>query len=751
MDSKKLYQAITAAADNPSAPLLSPKEYGEYAELVSLINGLIAEKHRFEKEHQESINYIRSKIDQLLVTIGTAPLKPEELDDKTLLELDPIGVVADSFAQILEHLRDTNDSLNRTRKELEAVFESVGAGIIVVDTDMRLLAYNNGFRKIFLEGKDDVDPRGRYCRDIVCQEEMPPETCVFQKMIATGHSAMNFEWSYKDRYLSVLASPIRGEDNSISSGVILYQDITEQLQDKTELIEEKERLAITLRSIAEGVIALNMDNHITLMNEVAEKLTGYSQEEALGQQAEKIFWVVDQAIRNKALDLTGDLLNQHQSIGATVEGVLISREGEERLINASTGAIRDLKGSVTGAVIVFRDITEVKNLEKEIANARRLESMGILAGGIAHDFNNLLTGILGNISLAQITGDMDSRIAERLFKAEKACIRAKDLTQQLLTFAKGGSPVRKVMSIAELLRETSQFALRGTHINCRFDIVEDLWLTNVDEGQIGQVIHNLMLNAYQAMPEGGTITVLAENVTLESNNPYSLPMGRYINISVIDSGLGIPGEFLDKIFDPYFTTKQLGSGLGLASSYAIVKKHGGFISVQSMLGKGSTFSMLLPASDTELRPAEKQKKDTDTVLKLNAEKILVMDDDETILDFVASIFKHLGQEVTLVRDGREAVDLYRQALDGGEPFEVVILDLTVPGGMGGREALEELLRIDPAIKAIVSSGYSTDDAMATYREVGFMSAIPKPYRAQVLVQEINRVMQIKRPAMKKHF
>jgi len=746
MNLEKAYKEAAAAAADPGAPLPDPESAGEHADLVSLLRDLILENRTLREEHRDTLAYIRGKVDQLLLTIGTIPLKPEELDDRTLLQLDPIGVVADAFVQVLEHLRATNERLKQTRNQLAAVFEAVGAGIMVLDRDLRIQACNKRFRRMFLPSTDS-DPRGQFCRDVICLDSTPTSRCSFRKMLDTGHSVQFHEWPYKDRYLNIVASPIRDRDGMITSGVMLYQDVTEQRRDKASLMEEKERLAITLRSIAEGVITINIDDRITMMNGVAEELTGWRQEEAIGQPAGEIFWIVDQEQRNRDLNLSRVILQQMERIDRTVPAVLISRDGVEHLVNASAAPIRDAGDVVIGVVIVFRDITGERRLEKEIMNARRLESLGTLAGGIAHDFNNLLTGILGNISLARmVAGGADKRLADYLLSAEQACLRTKNLTQQLLTFAKGGTPILKVMSIAELLRETSKFVLRGSNVSCRFDIDDNLWPAEVDEGQIGQVVNNLVINASQAMPQGGMITLQADNVILGNQNSFAFPKGKYLKISVIDTGTGIPEGFLDKIFDPYFTTKQSGSGLGLASCYTIVKKHGGLITVDSRLGLGSTFSVFLPASVTEHHLLEKKGDEPEALPPRQAEKILVMDDEKVILDFARKLSEHLGYKVSVAGDGREAVDFYRQALDAGEPFDVVIMDLTVPGGMGGREALKLLREIDPGVRAIVSSGYSTDDAMASHLEHGFLGVVPKPYNAEVLVKEINRVMQMKGPA-----
>ncbi|MBA7534820.1 Sensor kinase CckA [subsurface metagenome] len=362
--------------------------------------------------------------------------------------------------------------------------------------------------------------------------------------------------------------------------------------------------------------------------------------------------------------------------------------------------------------------------------------MGILAGGIAHDFNNILTVILGNISLARISTDQDI-ISSSLEEAEQASIRAEDLTRQLLTFSKGGSPIKKTVPIEELIRESAGFALRGSNVKCEYSIPEDLWPADVDEGQVIQVIGNLVINADQAMPEGGVIKVSSENVNIRPEDAVPVKNGEYVKISIKDRGIGIAREHLEKIFDPYFTTKQKGSGLGLSISYSIIRNHDGHIDVESYPGLGSTFHIYIPASPE--KAGEKKEKEEEKPLA-GTGKILVMDDEEMIRRFAGKCLKHIGYGVTLAKEGAGAVKLYKDARDAGKPFDIVILDLTVPGGMGGEEALKKLIEIDPEVKALVSSGYSDAPVMANYREFGFCGVIAKPYEIKELNENLNKLL-----------
>ena len=372
------------------------------------------------------------------------------------------------------------------------------------------------------------------------------------------------------------------------------------------------------------------------------------------------------------------------------------------------------------------DVNERKRAEELFLRNSKLESLGLLAGGIAHDFNNILAAILGNLSLARAQIATPQKLAKRLAAAETAAARAKDLTIQLLTFARGGAPVKKVTFLKYLIREAALFATHGTSVSCEFSLADDLWPVMADSGQISQVLHNLVLNAVQAMPDGGKLTIRAQNVDPVPGRD------RCVEVSIADSGAGIPEDQLSKIFDPYYTTKPQGSGLGLATCHAILKKHGGSISVESTLGHGSAFQISLPAAELDAVP------DTfhETKVHYGKGRILVMDDEAEVRNIVQASLEDLGYSAACVEDGRAAIDLYRSRKAEGFPFAAVILDLTIPGGMDGKEALSLLKEIDPQIKAIVSSGYASDPVMANCREYGFSAVLSKPYQ----LEELSKVL-----------
>jgi len=407
------------------------------------------------------------------------------------------------------------------------------------------------------------------------------------------------------------------------------------------------------------------------------------------------------------------------------------------LILDSIAPIGDKANGIMGAVIVFHDITETSRVE-EFLKIQKLESLSLFAGGIAHDFNNILTGILLNITAAKMKIDPDSQAYQILHEAETASIRARDLTRQLLTFSKGGEPIKEPTRIYGITIETVNFALSGSNVRADFDIAEGIWPVDVDKGQIAQVLQNLTINALQAMPKGGMISVKMENVTIDPVWGLPLPQGeKYIKITFKDQGTGIKPADLPKIFDPYFTTKVKGTGLGLAASHSIIKNHGGCILAESELAKGTTFYIYLPATDKHVMAG----RDQDPTVYRGHGSILVMDDEDSVCWAVAGVLTSLGYAVKSVTDGEAAIAAFTEAKAQNRPFDLVILDLTVPGGMGGKETVVKLKEIAPDLKVVVSSGYSNDPIMANYKKYGFCDFIQKPYKAQNLGEVVTRVLR----------
>jgi PAS domain S-box-containing protein len=417
------------------------------------------------------------------------------------------------------------------------------------------------------------------------------------------------------------------------------------------------------------------------------------------------------------------------------EITIVRKDGIEIPIEATT-ASTTYQGKPAN-VAYLRDIGNRKQAEDELQKVEKLESISTLAGGIAHDFNNLLTGILGNITLAERYMEKRGKSFDRLVDAERACLRAKDLTHQLLTFSEGGTPIKKPTSIAALLKESATFALSGSNVKCDFCIPDDLWVVEVDDTQISRVISNIVINADQAMPQGGMISIRAKNMVINSRSHQKLPKGHYLEIAIKDNGTGIPKEHLSRIFEPFFTTKQKGRGLGLPTAYSIIKNHGGYMTAESKLGVGTTIYFYVPAT-TEPMPVEEETVNKSYISSKGS--ILVMDDDEMIRNLLHNGLSEVGYKIELAADGTEAIEKYVKAEQSRDKFDAVIMDLTIPGGMGGKETIKKLSEIDPNVKAIASSGYANGAVMANFKKYGFVGAVTKPYHFAELEKTLSIVI-----------
>jgi PAS domain S-box-containing protein len=529
-------------------------------------------------------------------------------------------------------------------------------------------------------------------------------------------------------------SPWRSRDRLFFTAVV--RDITERKKAERALAEEKRLLDVTLGSIADGVVTTDAEGRILLLNSAAAGLTGWSHAEALGKELDKVLHLVDpRSMESRESPFQTVIRTGH--LHGPLEAVVVSAGGQEHNVTVAGAPIRDSDNNVVGAVLALRDITEKQRIEEELFKARKLESVGLLAGGIAHDFNNILTGIVTNLFMAKMGLKKGEEAYQLINEAEAATFRASKLTKQLLTFAQGGAPVKEAVSIRELIEESVGFSLSGSNVDCTLQLPDDLWAVDIDRGQIDQVLNNLIVNADQAMPEGGTVTVTAENIVVDDeisdNTEVRLPLGpgNYVKVSIKDQGVGISRKNLQRIFDPYFTTKKNASGLGLTTIFSIVQKHGGFITAKSALGKGSTFVFYLPASS-----AEEEEEDA-VVLPVGAARILVMDDDEVVRAVIEKLLLNAGHAVQCVTNGDDAVAAYTDAMREGERFDAVIMDLTIPGGKGGKDTVKELLTVDPEARVIVASGYSNDPIMSEYEKYGFRGVIKKPFS----IEEFSRVIK----------
>ncbi len=536
--------------------------------------------------------------------------------------------------------------------------------------------------------------------------------------------------------------PVRGGKLDFEWTQLMLVDLTGTKRAEAALATERERLSVTLRAMAEGVVTADTHGIVQFINHAAEELVGWKFGSAIGQRIEDVVLLRHQHSQAAVAVPREDALAEHKVVDIPQHTTLVDRQGAIRLIEGRCAPMFDDKDAPMGVVLVMRDIGERARLEKEILRASKLESVGILAGGIAHDFNNILTVVLGNLTLAQLDTTTGGKTARWLAEAERGTLRARDLTQQLLTFAKGGDPVRSAVRLPEVVRDSAAFALHGSKVSCEVDATPDLWPADIDKGQIGQVIQNLVINAVQAMPEGGKISArlknhkgtVGPNGVARGDQPHN---DRFICISISDTGTGIPPENLGRIFDPYFSTKKNGSGLGLATVYSIIRKHQGHIEVESEMGRGTTFQFWLPAATSAPVAVTTGNALPDRL----SGRVLFMDDEETIRRMAEALLARLGFEVVTVSDGAAAVSTYAEAMASGQPFRVVVMDLTVPGGMGGRQAMEELLKIDAGVKAIVSSGYSSDPVLANHRAHGFCGVVAKPYRIADLARVMKTVLE----------
>ncbi len=631
------------------------------------------------------------------------------------------------------------DDLRRSEKLLRSVFDAIPDLFSIIDKDHRIVLANwhGGYEYV----PESIRASHPYCHQAYYGSDTVCEPCHTVEVFRTGQPVSLEKFNPHIGYVEVRAFPIFDEAGNVILVAEHIHDITARKATQEALAGEKERLAVTLRSIGDGVVTTDMSGNVVLLNKVAENLIGWSQAEAAGKHLDEIFTIINEKTRQKAENTVTRVLKTGCIGELANHTVLVSRDGKEHIIADSAAPIRDKESRIVGAVLVFRDITEKRKMEEELLKAQKLESIGILAGGIAHDFNNLLTAILGNISLSKMYVSAGDKVHQKLTEAEKASLRARDLTQQLLTFSRGGAPVKKTSSIAEIIRDSTAFSLSGSKVTCTFTIPDDLWLVEVDEGQISQVINNIILNAEQAMPAGGVIEVACRNVQVGADDHLPLQDGRYILLTISDQGEGIPEEALPQIFDPYFTTKDRGKGLGLSTVYSIVQNHDGHIAVSSKPGFGTTFFIYLPVSNCPEKISSREEIAADPLeVQTVKGKILVMDDEENIREVVAEMLRFIGYEVALSRDGEEAVSLYTQALESNEPFSAVLMDLTIPGGMGGGEAIRILRKINPEVKGIVSSGYSNDPILSDYKTFGFQGIITKPYKLGEIRGVLERVL-----------
>jgi len=662
-----------------------------------------------------------------------------EVAAQNLLAESGVEAIVVNYRDITER-KLAEESLRQQKELYETMLRAqsdLGEGFVLTE-GRRMLYANEAFCRISGYSVDELAAMPSYFELVVPEEreligERLRKRLGGEKVEEHYESAMiHKSGRWVDVEVSVRPISVEGRTRLVT----IIRDITERKRAEEALRESEERYRAVVEQSAEGIFLVDIDTRRFLETNAAfRNMLGYTSDEILRLTSYDVI-----ALDRETIDRT---IRRIATEGQHYVGERRYRRKDGSLVDVAVSATRIFYGGRGVLCAAVRDITERKRMEEELLKSRKLESVGILAGGIAHDFNNILTAVLGNISLAKadINGEDKTEITRILTEAENASLRAKGLTGQLLTFSKGGAPIKKTSSIGELIKDTTNFVLRGSNVKCELSMPDGLWLVEVDEGQVGQAISNLIINAQQAMPQGGTIRIHGENIAVGTGGVYGPPLqsGRYVKISVEDRGVGIPEEHISKVFDPYFTTKQKGSGLGLAIAYSIVKSHGGYISVKSEAGVGTTFYVYLPASQGKMAI----KKEVEEEPSVGKGRVLVMDDEEAIGKLVNRILTHVGYKVEFARDGAEAIESYKKAKESGQPFDAVIMDLTIPGGMGGKEAIKELLEIDPKVRAIVSSGYFNDPIMTDFKRYGFSGAIAKPYRIAELGRVVDEVINTK--------
>jgi PAS domain S-box-containing protein len=663
-----------------------------------------------------------------------------------------LGTMADGASRDdrgIERLRAENEELRREnhslRRELDAV-RKVGANLqsLIENTDDHVLfsdaegmpvVYN---RKYAQAMKDllGIDMRPGLQPHTFLDEAGQAFWTSLHRRVLSGEkfkAEFPFDHDGRMRYFEVAYNPVRQDDRIV--GFCEYtREITERKLAEQALISDRDRSlhdyeelfermfdGFAIQEVIRDEAGQVVDYRILAVNPAFEKIIGLEREQVVGRTARELVPDVEES---------------------WIEAfAAVAQSGEPKRFEgyaAALGKYFEVSAFCPEPgrfATVFQDVTARRRLEEQLRRTERLESIGVLAGGIAHDFNNILASLLASIQMARWGLDPDSNAVRMLEESEHACTRAGQLTKQLITFARGGSPIKKRMALGEVIEEWVGFALRGSSVIHRLELADDLWSMDADEGQIAQVVHNLVVNAAQAMPDGGTVLVSADNIETEGESwDGQRPC---VRIRVKDHGVGIPSAVLTRVFDPYFTTKRGGSGLGLATSYSIVRDHGGFIRADSAPGKGSSFEVYLPAT---LAPTPKSVPPPPRVLEGRG-RVLLMDDDLQLRNVTAKLLEGLGYSIVAVPDGAAAETAYQESMEAGEPFDAVLLDLTVPGGMGGKEAIVRLREIDPAVRSVVTSGYSTDPVMAEFREYGFDERVVKPFSIDELATALGRVLR----------
>lgn len=664
---------------------------------------------------------------------------------------DELGTLGSAFNQMASSLQEDIETqktieteLLESREKYRTLLQNVPVGVyrVTPDVNAKIVTCNKAFLTMFgFETLEEFNEKG-----VLAIYQNPEDRTPLLETLRKNKTVVNYELALKRTDGTPLLIFINSYIVEDDHGEIQYVDgvamDATQLYNTKEALRQSQQLYLSLVDhIPMCLIRKDLDGRYTFVNQQFANLVDRPVMDLIGCTD---FDVVDAEYARVIQQDDAEVIREGKEKHVTRSSIF--PDGREYTFQSYRAPILDEDGTITGLQNLFWDITEQKRMEEDLARSQKIESLGVLAGGIAHDFNNLLTAIIGNLSLARMDSTNPEKTSELLQMAETASFRAQKLTQQLLTFSRGGDPVKETSSIAELIRETALFSLRGGNVGCDVFIPDSLWLVNADRGQLGQVIQNLVLNGAQAMPDGGMIIIQGENLHAQSIShevDIDRTHERWVRIQITDQGTGIAAEHVDRIFDPYFTTKETGNGLGLSTSFSIIQKHKGLLVLEPPTGHGTTFSIYLPAlpEDASIQPVSPEKITLTSSAEPETQTVILMDDDLHIRDVTSKILEMIGYEAICVADGKEMLDVYSKRKESGQTIHCVIMDLTVPGGMGGKQAIQELRMIDPDVPAVVSSGYSSDDVMSNYRMYGFNSMISKPYHVDDLANVLSDVIQ----------
>jgi two-component system cell cycle sensor histidine kinase/response regulator CckA len=633
------------------------------------------------------------------------------------------------FARDITERKQAVEALRESEEKYRVLFESLPIGIGIATLEGKVISTNpamtniTGFDmnswKAMRLGATYVEPNDRHkTLNMLHQYGRVDDVEVLLK---------RKDGSVYTALLNISMVNIDGKKALVTN----IRDITQRKKTEELLRQSEQKYRLLLMNANDAVYVHEVSHQgggtFVEVNDKACEMLGYTREEFLSMSVTDID-VPEHTDKKVPLILENLFLTK----AAMFETEHLAKNGRKIPVEVSI-RLFELHGKPT-VLSVVRDITERKRFEEELQKAQRLESLGQLAGGIAHDFNNLMGGIFGYIDLALATSK-DNTVSNYLSAAMGAIDRARNLTGQLLTFAKGGAPAREIGAVLPVISEATNLALSGSNIAAAYDFAEDLWLCNFDKNQICQVIDNVVINAQQAMPAGGTVSISARNILLGLNEIGILPAGAYVKISIADTGIGIAAENLQKVFDPFFTTKQKGSGLGLSICHSIVKKHNGWIAVESCIGKGSIFSIYLPASSEATKKTAPMKQAS---VHRGSGRILLMDDEATIQRSLEKILGMMGYSVECRSNGKDTLTFLNDEIASARSFTAIILDLTIPGGMGGKEVAVEIQKMNLHIPIFVASGYSNDPVMANPNKYGFTDSICKPFTIDEISELLNR-------------